>query len=490
MQESSDHSTSNSNSNSDSDSIGASAGRLAWADHPMPELIRLGWPIIVSMLSASVMTLVDTLMVSRLGSYALAGVGLGGIINFIVICFPIGLLGGVKILISQSVGAGQRDSVQAYLGSGIWLAIVMAALATPIALTVAIMLPVLSATEAAGDASKTYLSILAIGALPRLVQIAIEQSRFAIGDSQSPMRVNLFANIANVVLNYLFIFVLDLGVAGAGYGTLAAGVLGCLAMCWVQLDDGMGLRSATRHHAGGVWRLGLPSGIQFALEMGSFATMVIMLNHLSELDGAANQIAIQVLHFGFLPCMAIGEAATVLAGQAIGARRRDLIRAITRAALVPTIAYAGLAMIVFIVFGSTIVRGFTADPELLSLGTRLLYVAAAFQVADGINIVCRSILRGTGDVRFCAWAGIVLSWMMTPPLTWLFAYHYGLGAEGGWIGLCLDIFLTTGVFWFRLRATRWHKAADASMAELARERTTLSLGAELRTSAQLQEPIL
>ncbi len=456
----------------------------------MPELVRLGWPIIVSMLSASVMTLVDTLMVSRLGSYALAGVGLGGIINFIVICFPIGLLGGVKILISQSVGAGQRDSVQAYLGSGIWLAIVMAALATPIALAVAVMLPVVSASEAAGEASRTYLSILAIGALPGLIRIAIEQSRFANGDSQSPMRVNVFANVANVALNYLFIFVLDLGVAGAGYGTLVAGVLGCLAMCAVQARDGLGLAEATRHHLAGVWRLGLPSGIQFALEMGSFATMVIMLNHLSELDGAANQIAIQVLHFGFLPCMALGEAATVLAGQAIGAHRRDLIRSITRAALVPTIAYAVLTMVVFFAFGSTILSGFTSEPELLSLGTRLLYVAAAFQVADGINIVSRSVLRGTGDVRFCAWAGIVLSWMMTPPLTWLFAYHYGLGALGGWIGLCLDVFLTTGVFWFRLRGNRWHKAADASLAELARERAVVTPAPGLRPSAPQHELIL
>jgi len=462
---------------------------LSWADHPMPELVRLGWPIIVSMLSASMMTLVDTLMVSRLGSYALAGVGLGGVVNFIVICFPIGLLGGVKILISQAVGANQRDSVQAYLGSGIGLAIAMAALATPVGLTIAIVLPELSASAAAGEASQTYLSILVIGALPGLVRIAIEQSRFANGDSQSPMRVTLFANVANVALNYWFIFVLDLGVAGAAYGTLAAGVLGCAAMCAVQMRDGLGLRSATRHHAAGIWRLGLPSGIQFALEMGSFATMVIMLNHLSELDGAANQIAIQVLHFGFLPCMALGEAATVLAGQAVGADRRDLIRAVTRAALVPTIAYAGLAMTVFVGFGSTIVAGFTSDPELLSLATRLLWVAAAFQVADGINIVCRSILRGTGDVRFCAWAGIALSWMMTPPLTWLFAYHYGLGAQGGWIGLCLDIFLTTTVFAFRLRGGRWHAAADASMAELAVEYSAVS-SPGLRPHAPQHEPIV
>jgi MATE family multidrug resistance protein len=231
------------------------------------------------------------------------------------------------------------------------------------------------------------------------------------------------------------------------------------------MRDGFGVRGVRRHHLVGVWRLGLPSGVQFALEMGSFASMVVMLTNLSELDGAANQIAIQVLHFGFLPCMAIGQAASVMAGQAVGAGRRDLVRSLTTKALIPVLIYASCAMMVFLTFAPFIVSHFTEDPALLQLATRLLYVAAIFQIADGINIVARSVLQGTGDVRFCAWAGIILSWMMTPPLTWLLGYHYGLGALGGWIGLCIDIFVGTTVFWIRVRGTRWYAAADRSLEE-------------------------
>jgi len=78
----------------------ADASAPDWLDQPMPALLRRAWPIVVSMLSASAMTLVDTRMVSRLGSWALAGVGLGGITSFILICLPMGILGGVKILSS------------------------------------------------------------------------------------------------------------------------------------------------------------------------------------------------------------------------------------------------------------------------------------------------------------------------------------------------------------------------------------------------------
>ena len=61
---------------------------------------------------------------------------------------------------------------------------------------------------------------------------------------------------------------------------------------------------------------------------------------------------------------------------------------------------------------------------------------------------------------------ILLAWIMTPPLTWLLGYHYGLGAVGGWLGLCLDVFVASGIFWWRLRGNRWHAAADRSLHEL------------------------
>ena len=456
-----------------------------WVDEPMPALLRLAWPIVISMLSASVMTLVDTLMVSRLGSWALAGVGLGGITSFILICMPIGILGGVKILASQAVGAGSHGSVKTYLGAGLVLAGVMGLVACAASLACAQLLPSVSATAATGEAARIYLQIGALGALPSLVRVAVEQARLSLGDSRSPMRVNIISNVCNVIGNYVFIFVLDLGVAGAAYGTLLANIIGAILILYVQASDGFDFRGVRRRHIGGVWRLGLPSGLQFALEMGSFTTMVVLLTNLSELDGAANTIAIQVLHFGFLPCMAIGQAASVMAGQAVGARRRELVHDIARLALVPTMAYALFASLVFFTAGAWIVSHFTDDPALQELATHLLYVAAIFQIADGINIVSRSVLQGTGDVRFCAWVGIALSWTMTPPLTWLLAYHYEMGALGGWIGLCIDIFVVTGVFWTRLRGTRWYAAADRSLMELSAETGIEATGIEPVISSEL-----
>src|SRR5262245_50448447 len=87
---------------------------LSWERRPVRELLRLAWPITVSRLSYSVMTLVDTVVVGRLGTTAIAGVGLGGTTAFALLCFWFGLLRGTKTLVSQAVGAGRHDLIEAH----------------------------------------------------------------------------------------------------------------------------------------------------------------------------------------------------------------------------------------------------------------------------------------------------------------------------------------------------------------------------------------
>jgi len=440
---------------------------LAWVDSPLSSLLRLAWPIVVSMLSYSVMTLVDTLFVARLGTAALSGVGLGGTFAFILICFPIGVLGAVKILSSQAVGAGQRHSVQAFMGAGLVWALGLGAMAIAAGMGISALLPHAAASASAGAAAQDYLGIRVLGAMPVLIRIAIEQGRMATGDSQSPMRVALLANVTNIALDYVFIVLLGFGVAGAAWATVSANVTGCLAMVLLQAREGFALRQTRRHHVGAIWRVGLPSGLQFVLEVGSFAAMVVMLTSLSDLDGAANQLGIQIIHFGFLPCVALGDAASILVGQAVGAGRRDLVHVVARRALLPVVAYASLCTVAFAALGDQIIVRMTPDPALVAVGAQLFLVAAGFQIADAINIVARNVLRGTGDVRFCAWMGVAISWLLTPPLTWLFAYHLELGVIGGWLAILVDVYVGTAVFWLRLQLNHWHEASDASLRELA-----------------------
>ncbi|MBI2895669.1 MAG: MATE family efflux transporter [Deltaproteobacteria bacterium] len=447
---------------------GSGSSGLAWAASPLPELVRLAWPITVSMLSYSVMTLVGTLFVGRLGSYALAGVGLGGTAAFTLMCFGFGVLRGVKVLVSQAVGAGSKDEADAFLGAGILWA---AALSVAIVIAgeiVAQWLPGLAATAASGDAARTYLRIRILGTPMVLVYVAIREARYGLGDARSPMVGAVAGNVVNVALDWLLIVHLGLGVAGAAWSTVFAHLVEAGVLCAVQRRDGFGLGVARLRHALDVWRLGLPTALQFVLESGSFALLAALIASLSEVEMAAHQIALQVIHFSFLPAFAVGEAASVLTGQAVGADRGDLVRVVARRALLAAGVYTGLCSLLFAFGGAWIVAPFAAETATRVVAVRLLVVAAIFQVFDGANIIARGALRGTGDVRYAAAIGILTSWLLTPPMTWLLGVRAGLGALGGWTGLCLEIIAGALLLWWRLERGAWRHAAARS-----RERFTV-----------------
>jgi MATE family multidrug resistance protein len=207
----------------------------------------------------------------------------------------------------------------------------------------------------------------------------------------------------------------------------------------------------------------------------------MMISLFSEVEMASHQIALQVIHFSFLPVLAVAEASAVLAGQAVGAARYELVNRVSRMALQITAVYAGLATVIYAFGAGNIASQFTTDGAVILRATTLLHIAAVFQLFDAGNIIARCTLRGAGDVRFSATVGVIASWLSTPPLTWVLGRMYGLGAAGGWIGLCVEIFVTVAIMWWRLERGGWKKAATLSRERL--EATAEGVEQELVTTA-------
>ncbi len=437
---------------------------LAWTRSPFGELVRLAWPIAVSTLSYSAMTLVDTLFVGTLGKAALAGVGLGGTVAFGLVCLSIGLLRGVKVLVSQAVGAGQRDGSESYLGAGLLLAAALGALTVALGQLVAPLLHSITAGPEAGVAAESYIRVRLLGTPVLLAYVALREARYGWGDSRTPMIAALIGNGLNIALDYVFIMRVGVGVAGAAWATVIAQAVeaGVMVLAQRASGQGFGLRQVARRHIAAIARVGLPTGVQFVLEVGSFVLLAAMISALSDVEMAAHQIALQVVHVSFLPAFAVAEAASVMTGQAVGADRDDLVLPVARLAMNVGAIYTGACTVVIGLTASWIVAQFNADWEVAIAATHLLYVACVFQVADGANVIARGCLRGTGDVRAPAVIGIATAWVMVPPLTWLLGYQAGLGALGGWIGLCCEIIVGAGLMWWRLYWGHWRRAAAAS----------------------------
>jgi MATE family multidrug resistance protein len=440
---------------------------LPWKDRPLAELRRISWPIAVSMLSFSVMTLVDTVLVGHLGRAQLAGVGLAGVASFLLLSFSIGTFRAANTLVSQAVGANRSDEGQAIMGAVLVAAIGTGFVTLGAGQIVAELLRHFTATPASGDAARTYMQLRSLGAPLALVFSALREVCYGRGESHAPMRASLIANLVNITLAYLFVFVLGRGVAGAAIASVIAQGTELGFLAFTQRARGFGLRAWRGRHLLEIGRIGIPLGLQFTLEFGSFALLSFLISHLSEVEMAAHQIALQIIHFSFLPAFAVGEGAAVLAGQAVGADRDDLVVRIARLATKATTVYTG-ACTLLLIFGARILTvGFTHDEVVVRSTVALLHVAAAFLIIDGSNSVARGALRGAGDVRYAAVVGVVTSWVCTPPLCWLLGYRLGLGARGGWLGLCLEMFVCAALMWWRLQNRGWAAAAAMARARLA-----------------------
>jgi MATE family multidrug resistance protein len=438
-----------------------------WVDRPGRALLRLAWPITISMVSFSTMTLASTAFVAHLGADQLAGVGLAGVIGFSLVCFGIGLLRGAKTLVSQAVGANRRDRIPELLGAALVLGAVFGVVALVAGQVVAPLLVHLTATAGAGHFAAQYLAIRSLGAPIPLVYAALREARYGEGDSKAPMRASLAGNAVNIALDATLILGLGWGVRGAAVATICGGLTELVTLAWpmrVRLRGVCVNRRALRD----VWAQGVPNGVQFVMEVGSFLILTLLVARMSAVDAAAHQMVLHLVNVSFLPAHALAEAAAVLVGQAVGAGKDVLVSRVAKRALVLGTAYSATCVAIYAVFGGAIAHAFAAhDAALAARATTLVHVGLAFLVADAANVIARGVLRGASDIRYAAVIGIVTSWLTTPPLTWLLGVTCGLGVVGGWIGLAVEIVVGASLFWLRVWRGGWQPAAAAARRAMA-----------------------
>ncbi|MEO8706643.1 MAG: MATE family efflux transporter [Kofleriaceae bacterium] len=429
--------------------------------------MRLAWPITVSMVSFSAMTLVSTAFVAHLGSDELAGVGLGAVVGFALVCFGIGLLRGAKTLVSQAVGAGRRDKIPALVGSAVVIALGLGVIAMVLGHVIAPFLETVSASPRAGAFAAQYLAIRSLGAPIVLLYASLREASYGEGNSRDPMRASIAANVVNIVLDAVLILGLEWGVAGAAVATIAGNATEVLVLAWpmrARLRKIRWSRAAAREVCG----QGVPNGVQFIMEVGAFLILTVMVAQMSAVDAAAHQMVLHLVNVSFLPAHALAEAAAVLTGQAVGAGKDHLVPVVARRALAIGAGYASVCCIAYAIVGGAIVDALAgADGALASRAATLVHVGLAFLVADAANVIARGVLRGASDVRYAAILGIATAWLTTPPLTWLFGVHFELGVVGGWIGLALEIVVGAALYWRRVYRGGWKPAAAAARRVMA-----------------------
>jgi MATE family multidrug resistance protein len=281
------------------------------------------------------------------------------------------------------------------------------------------------------------------------------------------MRASLAGNAVNIALDAILILGLDMGVSGAAIATIFGNATELAMLAWpsrAQLRTMVCRITAVRE----VWAQGVPNGLQFVMEVGSFLILTVLVARMSAVDGAAHQLVLHLVNVSFLPAHALAEAAAVLVGQAVGAGQDSLVPRVARRALAIGVGYATVCLVTYAVLGGTIASAMSSgDASLAARATVLVHVSLAFLIADAANVIARGVLRGASDIRYAAIVGVATSWLTTPPLTWLLGVHWGLGAAGGWMALAIEIVVGAALFWLRVWRGGWRPAAAAARRSIA-----------------------
>jgi MATE family multidrug resistance protein len=444
-------------------------------------MLRLAIPLVLAELGWMTMGVVDTMMVGRQtqSAVAIGAVSLGSIAYYVVAIFGTGLMLGLDTLVSHSYGAGDLDDAHRSLVNGVYLSLAM----TPVLMgVVRLMEPVLHSLNiqaALIDQTIPYLRALNWGTLPLLLYFVFRRYLQGI-DRAKPVMFSLFtANLVNALGNWALIYGhlghRAMGTVGSGWATCfgrayMAAVL--LAYCvYYDLRYKMGLRHASPWpHMPRVWRLlslGLPAAMQLGLEVAVFAVATALIGRLGAIPLASHQIALNTASFTYMVPLGLGSAAAVRVGQAHG--RRDA-QAASRAGWTAILFGAGFMTCTALLFWLAprqIVRIYTPDPAVIAAASGLLFVAAFFQLFDGLQAVATGALRGAGDTRTPMICSVALYWLVGLPVGAYLCFGIGWGAAGLWTGLCVALILIGCAliyFWRRSErrfAARATAAADA-----------------------------
>ena len=418
-------------------------------------MLNLAVPVVVAEMSWVTMGTVDILMVRALGPSAIGAVGVGSMLFMALAVFGIGVLLGLDTLIAQSFGAGQRDECHRWFVHGVVMSVMLTIPLTLVAWVAIARLDLWGFDLTVLNLTEPYLRIVTWSVLPLLLYTAFRRYLQAMGVVKPTMVILLTANLVNVLANWMLIHgnlgAPALGVDGAGWATfisrsyLALGLLSVVV--WRDARTDYGLRRVSwvieRSRLMQLLWLGLPAAIQVTLEVGVFSAASALAGRLVPVALAAHQITLNMASFTFMIPLGLASAAAVRVGHAVG--RRDTFGANQAGwtAVMLGVLCMACASLVFLLIPSQLMGLFTVDLTVVDLGVTLLFVAAIFQIFDGLQGVLTGALRGLGDTRTPMFLNLAGHWAFGLPLGYTICFVLGYGVVGLWVGLSAGLIVVS-----------------------------------------------
>jgi MATE family multidrug resistance protein len=410
-------------------------------------LLALAVPVILAEIGWMAMGLVDTIMVGPLGPAAIGAAGMGSSVFTAVVIFGMGLMLGLDTFVSHAYGARRLEECLEWLHQGVWLAIIVGPFLMGATWVLITTLDAWGLHPEIRVLVRPYLRDISFGAVPLLLYAGFRRYLQGLHVVKPVMFALITANLVNAAGNWVLIYghlgFPAMGVEGSAWATTLARIY-MAAFLYVAITVVHRRRGDAHPHVPirldrarmrRLIGLGLPAASQIALEVGGFAAGTALAAKLDPVSSGGHQIALNLAGLAFMVPLGLASASAVRVGHALGAGDPARARRTGWAAL----AVGALLMIAIgaslLAFREPLLRVFTGDDRLIAIGVRLLAIAAAFQLFDGVQAVATGVLRGAGDTRTPVLFNVLGYWVLGLPVGYALCFRYGWGVIGLWVGL-------------------------------------------------------
>ena len=432
--------------------------------------LKLAYPVILGMIGHTLVGIVDNIMVGKIGPTELAAVSLGNSFIFIAMSLGIGFSTAITPLVAEAHGKSNREEGRLAFHHGLYLCTILGLLLFGIVFFSKPLLAFMGQPEAVVTLAKPYLDIVGFSLVPLIMYQAYKQFADGMSQTKYSMWATIVGNIANVVINYFFIYGIwifpELGIIGAAIGTIASRIIMLIFMHYIMKSktkfhyyfEGFTLKEIKKEINLKIIKIGLPSSMQMFFEVALFTGAIWLCGMIGTTSQAANQIALSLASLTFMFAMGLSVTAMVRVANQKGQEDYVMLRTVGLSIFILAVILEIVFAILFIAFHQVLPYIFvnTQDlatiietQEVISISAQLLIVAAFFQISDGIQVVVLGALRGLQDVKIPMYMTFVAYWVIGFPVSIYLGLFTDMKAVGVWIGLLAG--LTAAALFLYLR---------------------------------------
>jgi MATE family multidrug resistance protein len=424
----------------------------------------------LGMLGHTFVAFADNVMVGQLGTAELAAVSLGNSFVFIAMSLGIGFSTAITPLVAEADSANNISQGKNAFKHGLILCTFLSVLLFLIILLLKPLMYYMDQPKEVVELAIPYLNYVALSLIPLIIFQALKQFSDGLSNTKYPMYATILANVINIVLNYLLIFgsfgFPKLGIVGAAIGTLFSRII-MVYFLWMIFKSkdkfrpyitNFNFKKIEQKISAKLFNLGFPSALQMFFEVGIFTAAIWLSGVLGKNPQAANQIALNLSSMTFMVGIGLSVAAMVRVGNQKGLNDFISLRRIAFSIFFLTFIIEIIFASFFLIFrdwlptlyidGDTLVN-IDDNKEVVLIASKLLLVAAFFQIFDGLQVAILGALRGLQDVKIPAFITFISYWIVGFPVSYYLGLYTSLESIGIWIGLFTGLFVASILLYIR-----------------------------------------